>query len=355
MANTAMPCFLRIAALGWNGRKGAVILMSILVSGGAGYIGSHTVRLLREEGREVVVLDNLSTGHKSAVPEDVPLVVADISNTAAVLDTVRRYCVDGVVHFAANSLVGESMEQPYKYYRNNVANGIAFLGALQEAKVSRIIFSSTSAVYGDSKVLPITEDCALAPSNVYGRTKLMMETILQDFDRAYGMKYCALRYFNAAGAHPSGEIGEDHGKETHLLPIIMQVALGKRECLTIFGGDYPTQDGTCVRDYIHVCDLAKAHLLALGHLERGGGSRIYNLGNGRGFSIRQVVETARQVTGHGIPVECGPRRSGDPAILIAGGGKIEKELGFSPEFASLERILETAWCWHSSHPGGYGD
>ncbi|MGI6168085.1 MAG: UDP-glucose 4-epimerase GalE [Christensenellales bacterium] len=329
--------------------------MSILVSGGSGYIGSHTVRLLREQGREVVVLDNLSTGHRRSVPDGVPLVEADIADGDAVADAVRRYGVDGVVHFAANSLVGESMQEPHGYYQNNVAKGIAFLGALKKAGVLRMIFSSTSAVYGDSEVLPITEDCALRPSNVYGRTKLMMEQILQDFDRAYGMKYCALRYFNAAGAHPSGEIGEDHGKETHLLPIIMQVALGKRENLTIFGADYPTQDGTCVRDYIHVCDLAAAHLLALEHLERGGRSRIFNLGNGRGFSVREVVETAQEVTGRMIPVVEGLRRSGDPAILIAGGGRIEKELGFAPQFTSLTAILETAWRWHSSYPEGYGD
>ncbi|MFU0800464.1 MAG: UDP-glucose 4-epimerase GalE [Xylanivirga thermophila] len=326
--------------------------MAILVTGGAGYIGSHTVKELKDRGREVVVYDNLSRGHRDAVGE-VPLIVADLMDSKVLAKTIEDYNIDSVVHFAAESQVGESMQNPQKYYLNNVSGTLNLLKVMLDKDVKNIVFSSTAATYGEPEEVPITENCPKNPTNVYGRTKLMIEHILSDYDRAYGLKYVALRYFNAAGAHISGEIGEDHAPETHLIPIIMEVLLGKRDKLSIFGTDYATEDGTCIRDYIHVTDLAQAHILALDWLKSGNPSRAYNLGNGNGFSVKQVVDTVERVTGREIPVEYAKRRAGDPAVLIASSQKVRDELKWQPQFDDLDTIISTAWKWHSNHPNGY--
>lgn len=326
----------------------------ILVTGGAGYIGSHTVRELKERGRDVVVYDNLVTGHLRAVG-DAPFVKGDIFDKELLMKTFAEYKVDAVVHFAAYSLVGESMSDPAKYYRNNVAGTLSLLDAMLESGVKRLVFSSSAATYGDTGEGLITEDSPQCPTSVYGQTKLMMEQFMSDYDKAYGMRYVALRYFNAAGAHVSGEIGEAHRPETHLIPIILQAALGQRSHIGIFGDDYPTRDGTCIRDYIHITDLADAHIRALDYLENGGRSTYYNLGNGNGFSVKEVIETARRVTGRDIPAKVEGRRPGDPATLVASSDKIKRELGWKPAFDSLEEIVASAWKWHSEHPDGFGD
>lgn len=326
--------------------------MAILVTGGAGYIGSHTVKELKDRGREVVVYDNLSRGHRDAVGE-VPLIVADLMDSKVLAKTIEDYNIDSVVHFAAESQVGESMQNPQKYYLNNVSGTLNLLKVMLDKDVKNIVFSSTAATYGEPEEVPITENCPKNPTNVYGRTKLMIEHILSDYDMAYGLKYVALRYFNAAGAHISGEIGEDHAPETHLIPIIMEVLLGKRDKLSIFGTDYATEDGTCIRDYIHVTDLAQAHILALDWLKSGNPSRAYNLGNGNGFSVKQVVDTVERVTGREIPVEYAKRRAGDPAVLIASSQKVRDELKWQPQFDDLDTIISTAWKWHSNNPNGY--
>lgn len=326
--------------------------MAILITGGAGYIGSHTARELKDQGRDIVIYDNLSRGHRQAV-KDMPLVVGDLADTELLARTIDEYHVDSVIHFAAESQVGESMADPQKYYINNVSGTLNLLKVMKEKNVNKIVFSSTAATYGEPERIPIDEESAKNPTSVYGRTKLMMEQILEDYDMAYGLKYVALRYFNAAGAHISGEIGEDHEPETHLIPIIMQVLLGQREAISIFGTDYPTPDGTCIRDYIHVTDLAHAHILALDALYDGMESRIYNLGNGNGFSVKEVIDTVEKVTGKKVPrVEEG-RRPGDPAVLIASSQKIIKELGWKPRYNTLEKIIETAWNWHKNHPNGF--
>lgn len=326
--------------------------MAILITGGAGYIGSHTARELKDQGRDIVIYDNLSRGHRQAV-EGMPLVVGDLMDTDILAKTIEEYNVDSVIHFAAESQVGESMADPQKYYINNVSGTLNLLKVMKEKNVNKIVFSSTAATYGEPERIPIDEESSKNPTSVYGRTKLMMEQILEDYDMAYGLKYVALRYFNAAGAHISGEIGEDHEPETHLIPIIMQVLLGKREAISIFGTDYPTPDGTCIRDYIHVTDLAQAHILALDALYDGMESRIYNLGNGNGFSVKEVIDTVEKVTGKKVPrVEEG-RRPGDPAVLIASSQKIIKELGWKPRYNTLEKIIETAWNWHKNHPNGF--
>ncbi len=326
--------------------------MSILVTGGAGYIGSHTVKELVARGKEVIVYDNLSKGHREAV-KDCPLVVGDLFDTPKLDRTIRDNGVDSIIHFAADSLVGESMSSPAKYYRNNVAGTLSLLETAIQTGVKHIVFSSTAATYGEPEEVPIKEDAVKKPTSVYGKTKLVIEEMLRDFDQAYGLKYTALRYFNAAGAHESGTIGEDHTPETHLIPIIMQVLVGRREKVSIFGTDYPTPDGTCIRDYIHVTDLADAHILALEAMQQGAPSTVYNLGNGNGFSVKEVIDTVEKVTGKKVAREEGERRPGDPAVLIASSEKIIRDLGWNPRFNKLEDIVASAWKWHESHPDGF--
>jgi UDP-glucose 4-epimerase len=329
-----------------------LLMMNILVTGGAGYIGSHVVKELLKRGCPVVTLDNLSKGHRDAVVGGV-FVQGDCGDRALVSELVKQHRINAVVHLAADSLVGESMTRPDKYCGNNLVNGIAFLTALVEAGVRQFILSSTAAVYGEPEYTPIDEVHPTRPVNVYGGTKLMLEQILGWYERAYGLRYVALRYFNAAGADSGGDIGEDHDPETHLIPLVMQAALGKRDRVAIYGADYPTPDGTCLRDYIHVSDLAVAHILALEALQAGAASAVYNLGNERGHSVREVVDTVRRVTGRDFTVEEGPRREGDPAVLVAGSGKIKDCLNWQPRHGDLEDIVRSAWAWHSSHPDGY--
>ena len=324
----------------------------ILVTGGAGYIGSHTVRELRERGMDVVVYDNLSTGHIEAIG-DTPFVKGDLFDVELLRKTFRDYKVDSVIHFAAYSLVGESMTNPAKYYHNNVAGTLSLLDAMIAEGVKYLVFSSSAATYGDCGDGLITEESPQNPTSVYGQTKLMMEQFMQDYDKAYGMKYVALRYFNAAGAHISGEIGEAHNPESHLIPLILQVPNGKREQINIFGEDYPTHDGTCIRDYIHVTDLADAHIKALEYLKNGGKSTHYNLGNGNGFSVKEVIDMVEKVVGKPVKRCIAERRAGDPASLVASSEKIQRELGWKPRFANLEDIVATAWKWHSTHKNGF--
>lgn len=327
--------------------------MAILVLGGAGYIGSHTVWELCEAGRDVVVADNLQTGFRAAVHPRARFYKLDIRDGKALDVLFQAEKIDGVIHFAACSQVGESMRDPLKYYDNNLHGTMVLLSAMLRHGVDRIVFSSTAATYGEPERVPILETDRTCPTNTYGETKLSMEKMMGWCAKAHGLKYVALRYFNACGAHPSGVIGEAHDPETHLIPLILQVPAGRRQALTIFGDDYPTPDGTCVRDYIHVTDLAQAHILALDYLAGGGESSVFNLGNGVGFSNREVVEVARKVTGHPIPVEIGPRRAGDPARLVASSQKARTVLGWDPRYADLETIISTAWEWHRTHPNGY--
>lgn len=327
--------------------------MNILVTGGAGYIGSHVVEELQKSGFTPIVYDNFSTGHAAAVPEDVQLVEGDIHDVRFAKHIMEQFEIDAVIHFAASSLVGESMVDPAKYYFNNVEGSLHLLEAMRGAGVDRIVFSSTAAVYGEPEQVPITEDSKLQPTNVYGRSKLMIEKMLADYDMAYDFRYVALRYFNAAGASPTRDIGEDHNPESHLIPLILKTAQGVRKQVAIFGTDYPTEDGTCIRDYIHVCDLAKAHVLALQHLLKGGSSRVYNLGSENGFSVRQMIDCAKKVTAVDFTVVEEARRAGDPAVLIASSEKIRSELGWIPEHSSVEEVIGTAWKWHKGHPRGY--
>lgn len=324
----------------------------ILVTGGAGYIGSHTVRELRERGMDVVVYDNLSTGHIESIG-DTPFVKGDLFDVELLRKTFREYGVDSVIHFAAYSLVGESMVNPAKYYHNNVAGTLALLDAMLAENVKYLVFSSSAATYGDCGDGLITENSPQNPTSVYGQTKLMMEQFMQDYDKAYGMKYVALRYFNAAGAHATGEIGEAHNPESHLIPLILQVSNGKREQINIFGDDYPTHDGTCIRDYIHITDLADAHIKALEYLKNGGKSTYYNLGNGNGFSVKEVIDTVEKVVGSPVKKQVVDRRPGDPASLVASSEKIQKELGWKPKYDTLDSIVASAWKWHSTHPDGF--
>ena len=326
--------------------------MSILVTGGAGYIGSHTVKELRARGEQVIIYDDLSTGFYQAA-QDCMLVVGSLHHYDKLVETMRAFDVDSVVHFAAYSQVGESMNDPGKYYYNNVAGTIKLLNAMKENNVKRIVFSSTAATFGEPDSVPISEETPQHPASVYGTTKLMIEKILRDYDAAYGIRSVALRYFNAAGADESGLIGEAHNPETHLIPLIMQVLLGRREHISIYGTDYPTPDGTCVRDYIHVTDLATAHILSLNALRDGMASTAYNLGNGNGFSVREVIGMVEKVTGRKVATVEGPRRSGDPAVLIDSSEKIMRELNWKPKFNELEQIIASAWRWHESHPYGY--
>lgn len=327
--------------------------MAILVCGGAGYIGSHMVAYLLEKGKDVVVLDNLQKGHKEAVLCR-KFYKGDLRDRAVLDKVFTENNIEAVIDFAADSLVGESVSEPIKYFENNVGGTLSLLGAMKDYGVKNIVFSSTAATYGEPENIPILENDKTFPTNPYGESKLAVEKILKWCDNAYGIKYTALRYFNAAGAHVSGKIGEHHNPETHLIPIILQVALGQRDKIMIFGDDYKTEDGTCIRDYIHVHDLASAHLLALERLMNGGESAVYNLGNGKGFSVKEVVEVARKVTGKEIKAEVAPRRAGDPAVLVASSEKAKKELGWKPEFDSLETIIETAWNWHKNNSNGYG-
>jgi UDP-glucose-4-epimerase GalE len=325
--------------------------MRILVTGGAGYIGSHTVRQLVAGGHEVTVLDNLSNGHREAVPAD-RLVVGDLRDADAVSDLLTGRGIEAVVHFAAFTSVGESVADPDRYYANNLLGSLELLGCCRRAGVGRFVFSSTAAVYGVPERVPVTEAADLRPVNPYGNTKLAFERALADYAAAYPFGYCALRYFNASGAASDGGIGEDHTPETHLIPLVLQAATGRRPHVAVFGTDYPTPDGTCVRDYVHVDDLAAAHVLALGAI--GPGSRlVFNVGVGRGYSVREVIRTVEDVTGLTVPVVEGPRRAGDPPVLIADAAKLRAELGWRPRYDTLRPVVETAWRWHQSHPAGY--
>lgn len=328
--------------------------MAILVAGGAGYIGSHMVAELLEAGEDVVVLDNLQKGHRKAVLGG-NFYGGDLRDEGFLDLVFGENDIEAVIDFAADSLVGESVADPLKYYNNNVVSTLMLLTKMMEYGVKNIVFSSTAATYGEPEEIPIPETHGTFPINPYGETKLAVEKALKWVGSAYGIKYVAMRYFNAAGAHISGKIGEDHHPETHLIPIIMQAALGKREALQIYGSDYDTPDGTCIRDYIHVTDLARAHLLALENLRKGGSSAIYNLGNGRGFSNREILHIARKVTGIDIKAAEAPRRPGDPAVLVASSEKARRELDWKPEFDDLETIIATAWKWHKDHPRGYED
>jgi len=326
--------------------------MAILVPGGAGYIGSHTVAALLEANEEVVVVDSLVKGHKDAVLGG-KFYQGDLRDGAFLDKVFSENEIEAVIDFAAFSIVGESVNEPLAYYNNNVAATMVLLEKMRQYSVPYIVFSSTAATYGEPENIPIVETDKTEPTNPYGETKLAVEKMLKWCDKAYGIKYTCLRYFNAAGAHESGKIGEDHSPETHLIPIILQAALGQREAVYVFGDDYDTPDGTCIRDYIHVTDLADAHILALKRLRNGGDSTVYNLGNGMGFSVKEVIEAARRVTGKPIREEKAGRRPGDPAILVASSEKIKKELNWSPKFNNLETIISSAWKWHSAHPHGY--
>ena len=327
--------------------------MAILVLGGAGYIGSHTVYELIDAGREVVVADNLQTGFRAAVHPKAKFYQLDIRDRGALDTLFQAEKIDGVIHFAASSQVGESMSDPLKYYDNNLYGTMVLLQAMVAHGVDKIVFSSTAATYGEPERVPILETDKTVPTNCYGETKLAMEKMMAWTSRAHGLRYVALRYFNACGAHPSGLIGEAHDPETHLIPVILQVPNGKRAKLSIFGSDYPTKDGTCVRDYIHVTDLAQAHILALDYLLAGGENNVFNLGNGVGFTVKEVIDVARKVTGHPIPARECPRRPGDPAQLVASSEKARSVLGWKPRYDDLETIISTAWNWHRAHPRGY--
>lgn len=327
--------------------------MRILVTGGAGYIGSHAVRLFQARGHQVWVYDNLSMGHRAAAPAE-RLIVGDLNEVPKFDQALVEHRIEAVVHFAAFSFVGESVRDPAKYYQNNLVNTLGLMECLRRHGIGRIVFSSTAATYGIPQRVPIVEEEPQRPINPYGQAKLMVETALADYAAAYGFGYATLRYFNAAGASPDGTIGEDHDPETHLIPLAIQAAMGQRPQLEVFGTDYPTPDGTCIRDYIHVDDLAEAHLLALERLESGKGLR-YNLGIGRGYSVREVIRTVEEVSGKAVPVKEGPRRAGDPPQLVAASDKVQRELGWRPRYPELRGIVETAWKWHSTHPRGYGD
>lgn len=320
--------------------------MNILIVGGAGYIGSHIVSELKESCHKIYVYDNLSTGNLDAVPEDIHFFEGDIRDGDFLRHIMQEYHIDAVMHFAACSLVGESMQHPDKYYNNNILGTLSLLNAMRSAQVDKIIFSSTAAVYGQPEKMPITEDTPCCPTNVYGRTKLAIEWALADYAHAYGLKFVVLRYFNAAGAGLDASIGEAHPVETHLIPLIFDALQGKKS-LKVFGDDYPTADGTCIRDYIHVVDLARAHILALEHLARGGDSNVYNLGSQQGFSVLEIIRAVEEVTGQKVRYDIAPRRAGDPAILIAGHEKSKDELGFTPTHSDLATIIKTAWQWHS--------
>lgn len=327
--------------------------MRILVLGGAGYIGSHTVYELVDAGYEVIVIDNLLTGFKEAVHPQAKFYEGDIRDKIFLDNILSKEKIDGVIHFAASSQVGESMKKPLKYYNNNLCGTEVLLESMVEHGIDKIVFSSTAATYGEPESIPILETARTLPTNCYGETKLSMEKMFKWISKAHNLRYVSLRYFNACGAHPNGKIGEAHNPETHLIPLVLQVPNGKREYISVFGNDYDTKDGTCVRDYIHVNDLAQAHILAMEYLSKGGESNIFNLGNGVGFTVKEVIETARKVTNHTIPIREEERRAGDPSVLIASSEKARKVLGWKPQYADLETIISTAWKWHVNHPDGY--
>lgn len=328
--------------------------MAVLVVGGAGYVGSHNAAMLAQAGREVVVADNLRTGHRGALPEGMPFYRVDIRDGKGLDEIFARERVDAVLHFAASSLVGESMEKPLEYFDNNIGGMICLLSAMARRGVRNIVFSSSAAVYGQPDISPIPEDAPLLPTNPYGESKLAMERMMRWAAEAHGMRHVILRYFNVAGAWPGGHMGEDHRPESHLIPLILRAPLGRGGKIKVFGQDYPTRDGTCVRDYIDVMDLADAHLKALEYLEKGGEPLVCNLGNGQGFSVLEVIEAARRVTGHPIHVEHAPRRPGDPATLVASADLARRKLGWTPT-RGLDDILASAWEWHRTHPRGYAE
>jgi UDP-glucose 4-epimerase len=324
--------------------------MRILVTGGAGYIGSVVVEELLNDGHTVVVYDNLAKGHRQSVPANIPFIESDLLDRDRLIEAFREHQIEAVIHLAADSLVGESVQKPDKYYRNNVVAGLSLLDSMRHAGVKRLVFSSTAAVYGEPEKQPIEETDPTNPANPYGETKLAFERALRWYESACGIRYASLRYFNAAGA--TGRCGEWHDPETHLIPLVLQAAAGQREHVEIYGEDYPTRDGTCVRDYIHVIDLARAHVLAVQIPDVR--SAIYNLGcGGDGYTVREVIDVANQITGRVIPTKIGPRRSGDPAVLIASSEKIKRELGWSPQFQDLRKIVDSAWLWIQNHPSGY--
>ncbi len=327
--------------------------MNICIIGGAGYIGSHATKLLVERGHSVTVIDNLTNGHPAAVNPQAKLFIADLANTAGIIDIFQKQKVEAIMHFAASAYVGESVTDPRKYYRNNVSNTVSMLDAMHATGIKKLVFSSTCATYGMPEHMPITEDLPQKPINPYGASKLFVERILLDTAAAEGLAFAAPRYFNVAGCAPDGAIGEDHRPETHIIPVLLQVALGQRTHIDLFGTDYPTKDGTCIRDYIHVWDLVEAHLVLLENLKPGKGL-FYNLGTGQGNSNREIIESVQRVTGKKIPVKEAPRRAGDPPELFAAPTKIKNELGWSAKFTNLDEIVKTAWTWFAKHPHGYG-
>ena len=327
--------------------------MKILVLGGAGYIGSHTVYELIDAGHEVVIIDNLVTGFREAVHPEAKFYEGDIRDKAFLDGVFEQEEIDGVIHFAASSQVGESMVKPLKYYSNNLCGTEVLLESMVQHGIDKIVFSSTAATYGEPESIPILESDRTNPTNCYGETKLAMEKMFGWCSKAYDLRYVSLRYFNACGAHPNGKIGEAHDPETHLIPLILQVPNGKRADIKIFGDDYDTKDGTCVRDYIHVNDLAQAHILAMEYLAKGGSSDVFNLGNGVGFTVKEVIDVARTVTNHSIPATIEARRAGDPSVLIASSDKAKSVLGWKPKYDDLETIISTAWNWHKGHPNGF--
>ena len=326
--------------------------MKVLVTGGAGYIGSHVVQLLAERNYDVVVFDNLSKGNRGAVHPDATLIIGDLHDKAALAAAFKAHQIEGILHFASQIQVSESMRKPFNYLRDNLYTFINLLECASQHEVKRFILSSTANLYDQPAHIPIDESEALNPGSIYGETKYMAERLLAWMDRLYGIKYCCLRYFNACGAHPDGHIGEAHDPESHLIPLVLQVALGQREAIEIYGVDYDTPDGACIRDYVHVLDLARAHILALEALAHGE-SRVYNLGSGSGYSVREVINAARKVTGHPIPTIDAPRRPGDLPVLVADSEKIGRELGWETDYNNLEAIIQTAWNWHRRHPKGY--
>ena len=329
--------------------------MSILVCGGAGYIGSHTVHELINQNKDVIIIDNLQTGHMKAVNKNAKFYKGDIRDSEFLDKVFSENNIEAVIHFAANSLVGESMEKPLLYFNNNVYGMQILLESMVKHNIKNIVFSSSAAVYGEPKKIPILEDDETNPTNTYGETKLTMEKMMKWVSKAYGITYVALRYFNAAGAIEDGSIGEDHSPETHLIPLILQVPLKKRDAITIYGEDYETPDGTCIRDYLHVLDLADAHIKAVEYLQKGNESNIFNLGNGVGFSVKEMIDCARDATNEEIKVVIGERRAGDPAKLIASNEKAKKILGWEPKYTDVKDVISTAWGWHKNHPDGYGD
>ncbi|NRY60182.1 UDP-glucose 4-epimerase GalE [Clostridium beijerinckii] len=329
--------------------------MSILVCGGAGYIGSHTVHELVKQNKDVIIVDNLQSGHMKAVNPKAKFYKGDIRDSEFLDKVFSENKIDAIIHFAANSLVGESMEKPLLYFNNNVYGMQILLESIVKHDIKNIVFSSTAAVYGEPKKIPISEDDETNPTNTYGETKLTMEKMMKWVSKANGINYVSLRYFNAAGALEDGSIGEDHSPESHLIPLILQVPLGKREAITVFGEDYDTPDGTCIRDYIHVLDLADAHIKAVEYLQNGNESNIFNLGNGIGFSVKEMIDSAKEATSEEIKVVVGERRAGDPARLIASNEKAQKILGWTPKYTDVKAIIKTAWTWHKNNPNGYDD